>query len=180
MTDGSEPVNSIVAGQWLGHDGAMKIMNISLIGIALALGACEPMSLFHRPGVSVAQMQSDSTECEVQALRDAPVASQMRQNPPVFIPGNTFCNADGQCRTSPGTWIPGAYSTVDVNADLRSRVMQQCMAKRGYQPVTLRDCSSGIRAAVTPAQTTILPKLTETSCVIRHDGGAWQIVTQAG
>ena len=180
MTDGVNPVNSIVAPRSMGQYGAMNAMNFSLIGMVLALGACAPMSLYYRPGVSVAQMQSDSTECEVRALRDAPVANQIRQNPPVLIPGNTWCNADGQCHTAPGTWVDGGFTSVDVNANLRDRVMQQCMAKRGYQPVTLPECSASVKAAVVPGQTTTLPGLTETSCVVRHSGGGWQIVTPAG
>ena len=148
--------------------------------LALALAGCGPLTLYHRPGVSVSRMQADSTECEVQALRDAPVANQIRQNPPVFIPGNTWCNADGQCRTGPGTWVDGGFTSVDVNAGLRDRVMRQCMANRGYQPVTLPECSASIKAAVSPAQTTTLPRLGESSCVIRHGGGGWQIVTPAG
>lgn len=142
----------------------------------LVLSACAPLSIYHRPGASVSRMQSDTTDCQVAALRDAPVANQVRQRPPILIPGNRVCDGAGNCWVRPGYWVGGALYTVDVNSDLRARVTDQCMARRGYRPVTIPPCTGAVRSAAPPRQTTTLPALTSTSCVIDYDGGQWQIV----
>jgi len=156
------------------HYDDMKQIAV-LFGAVLALAACGPLSLYYRPGVSVSRMQNDQTNCQVSALRKAPVANQVRQRPPIYFPGRQVCNSTG-CYYSPGYWVDGGIYTVDVNQDLRARVEDQCMARKGYQPVSVPLCSGAIKSAVTPAQTQTLPTLTENACAIRYDDGSWQIV----
>ena len=141
------------------------------------LTACGPLTLFYKPGVSVTQMQDDTTRCEVEALRDAPVANQVRQRPPIYFPGQRFCNSMGQCGYTQGYWVQGSVYTVDVNRDLRARVTDMCMARKGYQPVSLPPCSQSVAAAAPAQATTRLPQIEPNSCVIRYDSGNWQIVT---
>lgn len=174
MTDGLRPVNSIVLPCCFRHYGDMKHIAF-IFGAGLTLAACGPLSLYYRPGVSVSRMQSDQTNCQVSALSKAPVANQIRQRPPIYMPGRQVCNASG-CYTSPGYWVNGGVYTVDVNLDLRARVEDQCMAGKGYQPISVPLCSGAVKAAVTPAQTQTLPTLTERACAIRYDDGRWQIV----
>lgn len=147
----------------------------TLFGAGLALAACAPLTLYHRPGASVARMQTDQLNCEVRALKDAPVASEIRQRPPVFFPGRQICNGL-DCFYRPGYWLDGGIYTVDVNQDLRGRVQDRCMAQSGYQPVTVALCNAAVKSAVTPGQTRTLPTLTPTACSIRYDDGSWQIV----
>lgn len=154
-------------------------MRLILAICALGLSACAPLSIYYRPGVPVAQMQTDRTECEVSALRDAPVATRIRQNPPIFEPPRQFCNSKGNCVIRPGYWREGAIYTEDVNLGLRTRLQNICMGKRGYQPVTLPRCSSSVAAAAPRTPTRTLPALTPESCAIRYDDGSWQIVTPA-
>lgn len=142
----------------------------------LAVGACGPLSLYYQPGVQVSRMQSDATRCEVNALRDAPVANQIRQRPPIYLPGNRYCSSTG-CYYSPGYWVDGGIYTVDLNQGLRQRVLDMCMAQKGYQPVSIPRCSAGIASAAPRAATSTLPTLSENSCAIRYDDGSWQIVT---
>ena len=151
---------------------------VFLMLFCAALAGCAPLSIYHKPGVSVTRMQSDQTNCEVAALRDAPVATQIRQRPPVFVPPRKICDAAGTCYTEPGYWVQGEIYTVDVNADLRGRVQTQCMAQKGYQPVSIPLCSASLARAAPPGQTTTLPRLTEQSCAIRNRDGTWQIVSQ--
>ena len=176
MTEAPIPVNSIVSIPRLGHHGAMRTA-FAISGFALALAACAPLSIYYRPGVPVARMQTDTTQCEVQALREAPVANQIRQRPPIYYPGTQYCDASGACVTRPGYWVDGGFYTVDVNRDLRARVQDLCMAKKGYQPVSLPNCPVTLARSVAPDRTRILPALTEDSCAIRYDDGSWQIVT---
>ncbi|WP_353343917.1 hypothetical protein [Aquicoccus sp. SU-CL01552] len=149
-----------------------------LICSALFLVGCAPMSLYYQPGVSVARMQDDTTRCEVRALREAPVATQIRQSPPTFVPGRRICNPKGECHVRPGHWVDGPIYTVDVNAGLRARVTQLCMSEKGYDPVTLPLCPAEVRQATPPGVTRVLPRLTEGACVIRNDDGSWQIVAR--
>lgn len=144
----------------------------------LTLAACGPLSLYYRPGVTVSRMQTDTTKCEVSALKNAPIATQIRQHPPIYIPAATICNAAKECSVRPSYWVEGGIYTVDVNRNLRGRVLDICMAEKGYQPVTLPACPAKISKAVPAVATRKLPTLTATSCVIRYKDGNWQIVNQ--
>ena len=149
---------------------------LKLLTLCALLVGCAPLSIYYRPGVSVAQLQTDTTNCQVQALRDAPVANQIRRAPPVYYPGERVCNSEGKCLTRPGYWVDGQIYTVDVNEGLRARVETQCMAQKGYIPASIPPCSQEIANSFPPAATTTLPQLTPNSCVIRNRSGSWQIV----
>ncbi|WP_425046315.1 hypothetical protein [Primorskyibacter sp. S87] len=153
-------------------------VSVRFLPLVLLLGACAgPLDLFYRPGVSVTRMQTDHTNCEVKALKDAPVANQVRQRAPIYYPGYPVCDGYGNCWYRPGYWVDGGIYTVDVNKDLRNRVLGQCMAQKGYQPVSLPQCSQGVRAQVAPQRTTKLPNLSESSCYVKNSDGSYQIVT---
>ncbi|HBS50726.1 MAG TPA: hypothetical protein DEA05_11895 [Rhodobacteraceae bacterium] len=144
----------------------------------LVLAACAgPVDMYYKPGGSVSRLASDTTDCQVRALRDAPVANQVRQRPPVYVPGNRWCNAAGQCYTAPGYWVDGGVYSVDVNAGLRGRVEAQCMAARGYAPVSLPRCSPQVADAAPRQVTTRLPRIGPGSCIIPYEAGGFQIVT---
>lgn len=140
-----------------------------------ALSGCAPLSLYYKPGAEVSRMQADSLACETAALRDAPVANQIRQRPPVYYPGRQYCNG-GHCYYHPGYYMDGGYYTVDVNRDLRRRVEQSCMAQKGYQPVEIKRCTSSVALAAGGGATTRLPPLSAQSCAIQHDDGTFLIV----
>ncbi len=177
MTDGTGPVKQIVFAGRLRQDTRMLRPHL-LLPLFLTLAACGPLSIFYKPGASVARLQNDQTRCEVSALKDAPVANQIRQRPPIYIPGNRVCSSSGSCYYTPGYWIDGGVYTVDVNADLRGRVLTQCMANKGYRPVEIPPCPSSVASQVPVAQTQKLPTLTERSCAIKNQDGSWQIVTR--
>ncbi len=144
------------------------------------VASCSPLSLYYKPGASVAQLQIDTTNCEVQALRDAPVANQIRRSPPIFYPGRRYCDPNGRCYTSPGYWVDGPLYTVDVNEGLRERVTNQCMAQKGYAPASIPQCPQAVATAAPVSSTKTLPQLTENSCVIKNRDGSWQIVNAPG
>lgn len=145
---------------------------------SVGLAACDTsLTTFFKPGVSVSRLQTDQTRCEVDALKDAPVANEVRQRPPMYFPGRSVCNAGGQCWREPGYWVGGGFYTVDTNAGLRARVLDMCMADKGYKPVTIPACSAAVKQAAPRAQTTTMPKLTDTTCVIRYEDDTWQIVS---
>lgn len=96
----------------------MKTRLATLI-LTLALPACAPLTLYYKAGTPVATVQRDTTACQVVALRDAPVANQVRRTPPRYVPPRRVCNASGACSTTGGYYLPGDVYTVDVNAPLR-------------------------------------------------------------
>ncbi len=154
----------------------MKTILPTLICL-LILSACGPLSLYYREGESVSRMQNETTNCQVQALKDAPVANQVRQSPPVYWPGRTYCDGRGRCYRNPGWWEPGRVYTVDVNQGLRNKVEAQCMAQKGYRPVSLPPCKQGVKSRVPPIRTTTLPPLSSASCFVKFDDGSFQIIT---
>ncbi len=154
----------------------MRPISMFLISVVLLVGCDTSLSTYYRTGVSVSRLETDRTNCEVRALKDAPVANQIRQRPPIYFPGSRVCNTAG-CYQSPGYWVDGGIYTVDVNSGLRGRVLDMCMAGKGYQPVTIPRCSQAVSKAAPRTPTRKLPRLAENSCAIRYDDGSWQIVT---
>lgn len=141
-----------------------------------ALMSCAPVEMYYQPGVSVAKLVDDELTCDVSALRDAPVTKVRQQAAPVFIPPRRYCDSNGHCWTEGGYWEPGMVYTVDVNRNLRARLAQNCMAKRGYTQVSLPQCDPGVSA---PGPTQVLPRLTESTCALRNRDGSLSIVQTA-
>jgi len=183
MTDHPKWVNSFVeTGVYTYSDAMTRIVpfvRAALNGVLVcAVSACLPLSTYHKEGVPVSRLNSDQTACDVKALRDAPVANQVRQTPDRYVPPRKFCDAEGNCRVRGGYWIEGTIYTVDVNKALRVRVTDQCMASKGYTPVEIPPCPSAVIQNTPPAATKVLPRLTPNSCAIRNKSGSWQIVTR--
>ncbi|WP_299280683.1 hypothetical protein [uncultured Tateyamaria sp.] len=141
------------------------------------LSGCAPVSTYYAEGVSFAQLERDNTRCDVAALRDAPVATKVRQYPPRYI-SRKVCNHKGHCYNHGGYWVPGEIYSVDVNADLRARVKSLCMGDRGYRPVEVPTCPRGVAEAAPLGPSPVLPRLNSASCAIRTEGGGFRIVTQ--
>ena len=152
--------------------------SLGLCAGALLLSACLPLQTYYQTGVSLERLQADELACEVQALKDAPVSYQLRVAPPRYIPARQICDSQGTCVTRAGYWIAGETYTVDVNASLRRRVEQACMAGRGYAPQSIPACPAHVARAVPTRATSVLPPLEEGSCVIRNQDGTFQIVTR--
>lgn len=169
-------VNSIVFPFRGGQNGEMRTSLISAFVATTVLSACFPLAIYYKPGVGVATMQRDQTNCEVGAVNKVPVNTQIRREPARYIPGQRRCDAAGNCNMSRGYYIPGEVYTVDVNKGLRKRAAMQCMADRGYAPVDIPPCSDAIARSTPAAATRILPRLGPNACVIRNKGGTWQIV----
>lgn len=156
----------------------MKQHTFSLVLCGAALLACAPLETYYKPGASLTDLNRDTTACEVAALRDVPVSFQIRRKPPVFVPGNRSCDAEGNCTGHHGYYIDGGVESYDPNVALRGRVELQCMADKGYAPVSIPPCPDRIAKATPAAATTRLPALTENSCVIRNKSGSFQIVNK--
>ena len=150
---------------------------VSLAGVGLM--ACAPLNTYYKPGASVALLQRDTTSCQVSALRKVPDATQVRRIPPTYVPPVKECRKGGKCRIKrAGYYIPGEVIAFDPNDGLRRQVEGQCMADKGYAPVSIPPCSESIAKATPAKATKRLPTLTPTSCVIRNADGSFQIVTR--
>lgn len=148
-----------------------RILGLIIAGACVA--ACTPLKIYHKPGVSVQRWQKDTTTCEVSALRDAPVANEIRRIPPEFIPPRRSCDSAGNCTVIPGYWTPPEVYTVDVNRPLRKKLENQCMGARGYTRVEIEQCPPNIKSE---GRTRVLPPLTTKSCAIKNEDGSFLIV----
>ena len=152
-----------------------RIKLIPITALALVAG-CTPFGTYYREGAAVARMNNDLTDCQVRALRDVPVAQEIRHTPSELIVDRE-CDENGENCVRTYKMIEGRIYTVDTNKPLRQRVEAQCMTAKGYSWVELPACSSSVASAAPDAMTRVFPALTPESCAIRHGGGRWQIVT---
>jgi hypothetical protein len=143
----------------------MRRSGISLCA-ALALAGCSASTVYYAEGVDLSTRAADLAQCEAQALQAFPVRNETRYTPRRFVPPRQSCDADGNCTESPGYFEGGEPYTVDVNADPRQTALRGCMGDRGYAEVNLPFCEPESR--VRP--TTVMPPLTEATCVYRPAG----------
>tara|TARA_R110002124_G_C8718378_1_gene495510 strand:- start:194 stop:667 length:474 start_codon:yes stop_codon:yes gene_type:complete len=150
----------------------------TVISFMAVLAGCTPLDTYYKPGATVANMQRTTTECAVSALEKVPPSTQLVRDPPQFVPPHQRCNGQGQCHVTPGYFVPGAVYEVDPNAQLRRRVVGQCMTDAGFAPVSIPACPTNVAKAAPRASTTTLPALNANSCAIRNRDGSFQIVTR--
>ena len=110
----------------------------TMVSFMAVLAGCAPLDTYYKPGATVANMQRTTTECAVSALEKVPPSTQLVRDPPQFVPPHQRCNSQGQCHVTPGYFVPGAVYEIDPNAQLRRRVVGQCMADAGFDPVQCR------------------------------------------
>lgn len=144
---------------------SMRLVGFSVC--ILALASCGPLPVYYQEGYDQTRVNSDTTACQVKALNDAPVATEIRQRPPIYQPPIQHCHA-GNCWVRPGYWVDGGTYTVDVNEALRGRVEQECMARKGYQRLDLPRCSQD---QITALSSQRAGGLGEASCALRQKDG---------
>jgi hypothetical protein len=145
---------------------------------ALLLAGCAPVQTYYKVGASQNQLARQTTTCQVKALRDVPPSTQVRRIPPEYVPPYRSCDEAGNCTMRGGYWIPGETVTFDPNDGLRKRVEVQCMAARGYAPVSIPACPDAVAAAAPPGPSAKLPQLGPKACAIRLPGGGIRVVNR--
>ncbi|MCZ0810944.1 MAG: hypothetical protein ACQEVT_11940 [Pseudomonadota bacterium] len=140
----------------------------------LALAACSPPALYHKPGATVAQLDRDETACQVAALRQVPEQIRTRYTPPEYRM-EPICFANGACTWRRVQIRAAQYERYDANQGLRARVARQCMADRGYARIELPACDGAVAGNVTIHSDDPLPVLDETSCAVRTKAGNWRV-----
>ncbi len=171
MTEASKPVNRFVPGHLCCYYVAMPRLMLLLCLVALA--ACAPPPLFHKAGAGPDQVAALRTQCEVAALRDVPRDIRTTYVPPRYIP-HFYHGPHGRFHRGFVRVEPGRTESYDANADLRARVVDQCMAEAGFRPVRLPACT---RDTPAPTAGSAQPPLGPTSCARRLPDGGWQVVT---
>ena len=137
-----------------------------LAGILLG---CGPAEVYYKDATSFASLEQDLLACDVQALKEAPVANEIRQGPPIFYPGRRICK-DGSCYHTGGYWREGRIYTVDTNAALRSRIAQSCMLQKNYSLIEAQRCPPGTVRPPKDALRQLLPPGPQ-NCAISVKGG---------
>jgi hypothetical protein len=153
----------------------LRPVAFSLCAAAL-LSGCGPSLIYYKPGAEVSRLQSDTLSCQTQALQKAPVANEIRQDPPRYFPGRRYCGSSGHCSYYPGYWEQGRIYTVDTNLGLRTRLEQACMAGKGYSQVEVKRCPQRVIDQNGGEFGGPLPSLTPDACVIDGGNGAIRIV----
>ena len=150
---------------------------------ALLLTGCAPPSvpLWYRPGKPhVASLEQDLS-CQIEAAQKVPASNQVRSTPSVTTPSYVSCNSSTtSCTVYNGQTIGGQTYTVDVNDGLRRQVIRQCMAKKGWQLVTLPNCSATHYSAYLddPEKYRAPKRVTAESCaVLDQSRNEWVIFT---
>ena len=139
----------------------------------LVLSSCSPLSLYYREGESVSRMQSETTQCRVAALKDAPVANQVRQTAPTLLAGAHLLRRAGQMLPNPGL----VGTRANLHGRCQSRPAQYGRSTmHGPKRVSPRQpapCRQNVKSRVPATPTTTLPPLSTESCFVKFDDGSF-------
>ena len=149
-----------------------------LLPAFVALAACTPPSLYHKPGGSMGALDRDLAACRAAAAREVPQALRTRTIAPDTML-RPVCLPNGYCYWDRVTLRPAQIETYDANSDLRAEVIRLCMADKGYARVTLPACAPAVASQATIRSDSALPGLSDRSCALRTDAGRWRVVTPA-
>ena len=155
----------------------MSKVYLALAASSLFLFGCVTDTVWYREGAKPNKVNNDATNCAVDAAQRVPQNNQIGQTPVYGSPMQTYCSGTYYvtCTTYGGNVSGGNLYSYDANAGLRDDVMEQCMGRKGYSRVELPVCSTEVASKITSYPAT-LPKLTETSCLIDHNG-SYAVVT---
>ena len=108
---------------------------------ALAAG-CTQYQWVH-PTKSQAQYGGDRLACESRAAAVYPaMPAVVRTSGGYYDPGRRSCSRGRSgylyCTSTPPTYIPPSYSTRDINAEPRDRLIEACLYQRGYSLVPVQ------------------------------------------
>lgn len=126
-----------------------------LVGVTAIVAGCMPTAAWYKGSVSQRRANDQFTTCQVKAVKDVPTSIESQ------ITGGYYIGY---------IWIPTA-SDVDTNDGLRSKVVAQCMTRKGFQAVELPLCAGGVATPDMNARATI----NEGSCFKALPGGYYAI-----
>lgn len=150
-------------------------MKVAVPALLLALlSGCVSDTVWYQEGARPAVVNDAATDCAVEAVNRVPQNTQLGMTPVYTTPAQTYCTSGGfgsvNCTTYGGDVRGGDIYSYDANTGLRQQVMAQCMARRGYQLISLPVCAPEKVRNVEVDQSR-LPKLTENSCLVQTSTG---------
>jgi len=128
------------------------IMGCCLLSAAFLSGCAQFQ--WQKYGATQGDFNRDSYECQTEAARTYPTQVVTQQITSGYtMPSTTNCygtgsaygnsgyvygNSNTNCTTTPGQHVPGVTSTVDINADNRTKAAKQCMYARSWQLIRVK------------------------------------------
>jgi hypothetical protein len=101
-----------------------------ILCFALALAACTQWS---KPGATDQDRQADDAACQNEATAKAPPQLGPSPTPDTAQIAPAYsCVAGRSCVPTGMSTAPTAPDVIDVNADARARLFDQCMRNRGW------------------------------------------------
>jgi hypothetical protein len=115
---------------------------IAVVLFAALAAGCTQYQWVH-PTKTPAQYGGDRLACESRAAAVYPtMAAVVRTGGGYVDPGREICSRGRHgyvyCRSTPPTYIPPTYSTRDINAEPRERLIEACLYQRGYSLVPVQ------------------------------------------
>jgi len=130
-------------------------MRYTLVALSvLALAGCVssgPAPTLYKPGATKTETQAALDDCRVESLAKVPQAMATDVSPGFSSPGTLQCNTVGNytsCNRVGAVNIPASATTYDVNQPLRGRIIDRCLAAKGYKTLVLPRCTSEQASAI--------------------------------
>lgn len=129
-----------------------------------------------KSGVTLAKMQNDFLNCEIEAAQRVPQSVQVATTPRYTTPVQTQCYSTSyggvNCYQTGGQTYGGNAYSYDANANLRTSAEAQCIGRTGYQLATIPACPKTAKIKPPKAE---LYKLSATTCYIGDDDGNYAV-----
>ena len=131
----------------------------------------------YKAGVSFARIDSDRTDCQIEAAQRVPQNIVVSTTPSYSTPVQTTCNQIGTqtfCNQTGGQTYGGQTTSSDANAGLRVRAYGQCMANKNYRFVDIPACPQGVDLSSQNNEPVLRP-LSRTTCYQIYPSGGFAI-----
>nr|WP_272210561.1 hypothetical protein [Marinicella sp. W31]MDC2876458.1 hypothetical protein [Marinicella sp. W31] len=147
----------------------MKAKSILSVGMLVALTGCQtgPIDLLYKEGSTRSERQLAYDQCFIQALKEVPQNMVTEVSGGYSVPGFIDCNTDGDrtyCGEVGGYTTPVSSVSYDTNERLRNRIVNRCLAEKGFSTIERPICESREQRnayALLPAQ----PNAAQIACV---------------
>ncbi len=129
----------------------MGLKTLAILAGVLALSACQTGGdsggvMLFKPNNKASEKQADLDQCKIESFRSIPQVMGTQSTAGWQGPASVQCHRNGNattCDEIPGLSVPARQYSVDVNAGLRFRYVEQCMRRKGYATIHgLPMCSS--------------------------------------
>ena len=131
----------------------LRLRRLAALFALLALGGCA--EYWAKPGGTPAMFERARLECEQQAFAMLPqVFAPVQVGGGYFTGQETRCTRNGQnqnCYTTPGYYVPPAYSMADQNAGARGSMTRSCLIANGWTPTDDEKAAIAITNSPPPA-----------------------------